>query len=750
MGSPHRSPVGLAILIIVVMLASARAETAPSTVPPPIPFDVDAITQWERWPYLRIGVRCYMRSTFDRTGGNNNADAAHFIRQIDDTHNVALDEAGPGILWFARYNHWHGSPWQYLVEGKETIVRETSTADPLHPAKDSVFEPRDRFPAGLNYTWSATKGADFSWTPIPFEKDLRIAYGRAHYGTGYFILWKVLPGYERLSRPLASWNSSPSVPKEAIDLIGRAGTDICPKRDRMREEDRKLQLPSSGRTDVWSTNGEPRTIRRMAFRVPERFAEIFAHARLRVYWDGARPPSVDAPVGLFFGAGSLLRDPDQEYIVKSFPMTIRFDAKEKAFEFVTYFPMPFQKSARVELTNTVGGPVDDIRFQIRHEPFTDPPNWVGNFHATYKQHSYPELGADLELLDTRKVEDGGEWCGHIVGTTYTFTKRGDLTTLEGDPRFFLDDSLTPQGQGTGSEEWGGGGDYWGGRRMTLPFAGHPVGRPPGQMKVPIDKIHSAYRFLLSDLIPFGRNARFTLEHGGTNESNEDYETVTYWYGLHRPAIVQTDELDVGDLDSELAHNYQSPDATRPEKLESRHEIGVDKLPRPGSNTPWPIFPTLSDFGRRTKTHSEFTLKIRPDAAGVMLRRRLDLAYPNQKAIVYVADADAAEPEWKEAGVWYTAGGNTVVFGDPRVVPEKQRTQHVELMPPVHVVQTSNRRWRDDEFLLPPALTRGRNKIRVRCKFVPVGEPLFPGHPPQEEAWTEFHYWAYCFVMPAID
>ena len=101
-------------------------------------------------------------------------------------------------------------------------------------------------------------------------------------------------------------------------------------------------------------------------------------------------------------------------------------------------------------------------------------------------------------------------------------RNGNLNTLEGDPRFYLDDSLSPQGQGTGSEEWGGGGDYWGGERMTLPFVGHPVGRPVGQMKLPIDKIHSAYRFLLSDLIPFGRNARFTLEHGGANESDEHY------------------------------------------------------------------------------------------------------------------------------------------------------------------------------------------------------------------------------------
>lgn len=744
-GSRRRSA-GLSLVLLLVA-ADARAQdtASPSKRPPQIPIGFDAFKQWERWPYLRIGVRGYMRSTFDRSGGNDNADAAHFIRQIDDTHNVVIDEAGPGILWFARYNHWHGSPWQYLVDGKEFIVQETSTADPVEPAKDSVFEPKAMFPSALNYTWSATKGADLSWTSVPFEEQLRIAFGRAHYGTGYFIFWKVLPGLANLSRPIRSWNERDTAPPEVLELINRSGTDIAPKNGHMREEKGTVNLKVDDTTPVWSTSGKPTMIRRIAFSVPEKSADHLANTRLRIFWDNRPRPSVDAPLGLFFGAGSLLRDPNQEFIVKSFPMTIRYEAGR--FHFATYFPMPFFHSARVEFLETAGQPVNDVRWEIRHEPYTDPPNWVGMFHATYRDFPLPGRGRDMELLDTRKIEGGGDWCGHIVGTTYTFTKNGNLNTLEGDPRFYLDDSMSPQGQGTGSEEWGGGGDYWGGQRMTLPFVGHPVGRPVGQMKLPIDKIHSAYRFLLSDLIPFGKNARFTLEHGGRNETDEHYETVIYWYGQQQPAIVLTDELNIGSLSGEESHQYLSPDATAPELVESRHEEGVDQSPSRESGKQVEVIPVLADHGRRTKTHSDFTLRIRPDAVGVMLRRRLDLQYPNQKAIVYVADAAAETPDWKEAGTWYTAGGNTVVFGDPRIIPEKQRTQHVELMPPVHVVQTSNRRWRDDEFLLPPKLTRGLEKIRVRFQFVPVKEPLFPGHPLSEEAWTEFRYWAYSFVVP---
>ena len=151
------------------------------------------------------------------------------------------------------------------------------------------------------------------------------------------------------------------------------------------------------------------------------------------------------------------------------------------------------------------------------------------------------------LLDTRGIEGGGDWSGSFVGTSFIFSDRAELRTLEGDPRFFFDDSQTPQAQGTGTEEWGGGGDYWGGQTMTLPFAGHPIGVPkPEDARTPDDLVESAYRFLLADLMPFGKNARIQLEHGGTNDTSEHYQTVTYWYGLPAASLVQTDRLIIGD------------------------------------------------------------------------------------------------------------------------------------------------------------------------------------------------------------
>src|SRR2546422_333052 len=166
--------------------------------PPVIPVGLDSYRQWDRWPFQRIGARAYMRSTYDRTGGNEGADASHFLYQLADDNNITLDVAGPGILYFARYNHWHGSPWRYAVDGVEHLVHEPRTPPPTKPTADSVSPPANSFPSPLAVTWSATKGADLSWVPIGFEKSFRMGYSRTHYGTGYYIYHQYVEGANRL------------------------------------------------------------------------------------------------------------------------------------------------------------------------------------------------------------------------------------------------------------------------------------------------------------------------------------------------------------------------------------------------------------------------------------------------------------------------------------------------------------------------------------------------------------------------
>lgn len=702
---------------------------------PVIPVGSDAYREWDRWPYQRIGVRAYMRSTYDRQGGNEAADASHFLYQLADDYNVTLDVEGPGVLYFTRYNHWHGSPWHYEVDGADHVVTETSTADPLHPAPNSIFLPAELFPAPLTYTWADTKGADLSWVPVGFEKSFRMAYSRTFYGTGYYIYHQFIKG-ARLSQPVTAWNAKTTPDRDVLDLLNRSGSDPAPRSGTfgMREESGLITLPAAGVTSVWTNKRGAAMMRALEFSIPREQALAFSAVQLRITWDGRAEPSINAPIALFYGAGILYNRDNREYLVKSFPMAIRYD--QERVHLSCYLPMPFFRSAKIELVGA-GAAIQDVQWKVRYAPYKEPANHVGYLHATYRDLASPEPGKDLVLLDTRRVEGGGDWSGQFIGTSFIFSHDAILTTLEGDPRFFFDDSETPQAQGTGTEEWGGGGDYWGGLNMTLPLAGHPVGAKSSAAAINSeDKIESAYRFLLADLMPFGKNAVIQLEHGGTNESREHYETVTYWYGLPAPSLVRTDELRIGNPESERRHRYLSPDASQPYEITSRYEWGPDTL----HGTV--VYPATTDRGRTTRTASEFSIQIDRRNLGVMLRRKLDYSFPNQRAEVYVSDAKSSPAIWKPAGIWYLAGSNTCVFSFP---PDRN-----ELGATRHVVETSNRRFRDDEFLIPLELTKGRSAIRVRVKFTPVGTPLYPGYPLPDLAWSEMRYTAYSFVMPDFE
>ena len=736
---------------VFILCVIAHSELAAE--PPEIPVGTDAYLHWLKWPQQRIGVRAYMRSTYDRRGGNEGADASHFLYQLRDDFNVSLDVAGPGVLYFTRYNHWHGSPWHYDVDGEDHIVSETATANPNQPGEKSTFIPYELFNEPLAYTWATTKGADLSWVPIPFEHSFRLGYSRTHYGTGYHI-YHLYDRSARLSQPIRAWDWKTPPSFDAVERLDRQGYNLAPPARStlgsaigMKEKSGEVRLPKAGAITLTKINDAPSMIRELQFSAPRDQAIALGRARLRITWDDRKQPSVDAPLALFFGAGTLYNRDERELFVNAFPVSVRFVGKETADVFppsdrgkfdnrvnlVCIFPMPFFRSAKIELVGNDETSIKGIRWNVLYGKCKDSPSEVGYFHATYRDHPKPELGKDLVLLDTRDVEGGGAWSGSFIGTSWIFSHRGDLTTLEGDPRFFFDDSQTPQAQGTGTEEWGGGGDYWGGRNMTLPLAGHPCGaRNAKEAKCADDLIESAYRFLLADLMPFGNRAVIQLEHGGENKSTEHYETVTYWYGAPAATLVKTDELKIADVASEKAHRYESPEASEPYEIISRYEWGVDTLDEKE------IYPAHTDHGRKTRGTTEFSLKLKPGNFGVLLRRKLEYAFPNQRAEVFVADESSGSVgEFKSAGIWYLAGANTCVYSNPK--DELGATQHV--------VQTSNRRFRDDEFIVARDLTRGLSAIRVRIKFTPVETPLFPGQSLPELTWSEIAYTAYCWVMP---
>lgn len=733
----------------LIVNAQTPKEVIPSSLPV-IPVGLDAYRMWDKWPQQRIGDRAYMRSTYDRRGGNEGADASHFLFVNEETYNVTLDVKGKGVLYFFRANHWHGSPWHFVVDGKDNIVKETGTNDPVNAKKvikSSEFIPSDAFPQPLNWTWATTKGADLIYTPMPFKESMRIAYSRTCYGTGYYI-YHLFADESNLSQPLRTWDVNQVPDQDVLDLISRAGTDIAPKNIKKLSGKIKLNKETILLSDIKAPSS---VVRAFKLTIPMDKALDLERLGLRVTWDGSEFPSIDAPLCLFFGAGTFYNRENKEYLVKGFPLNIRFDYPNKKVELGCYYPMPFFKSAKFELTG-VKADNSVISYEIRYEPLKSPANHNSYFHATYKDTPKPEPGKDMTYLDTEGTEGQKDWSGSFVGMSFIFSHAGVLNTLEADPRFFFDDSQSPQAQGTGTEEWGGGGDYWGGINMTLPFAGHPCGaRNIKESKHEKDLIESAYRFLLADMMPFGRRAVIKLEHGGENLSTEHYESVTYWYGLPSPSLIKTDEIDIGNLASEKGHNYNSPDASVVETISSRYELGIDVFPNnsraietiPGYKDliGKETYPEQKEDGRNTRGISEFKVKLDPGNKGAMLRRMLDYSFPNQAAEVYIADASSGQTtdkvKWDSVGVWYLAGSNICLYSNP---PGELDLRQVNL-------QISNRRFRDDEFLIPAKLTENRSSIWVRVKFIPDNQELFPGVAFPRGAWSELRYEVYSYVLP---
>src|SRR6202167_4278197 len=164
---------------------------------------------------------------------------------------------------------------------------------------------------------------------------------------------------------------------------------------------------------------------------------------LRMYWDGEASPSVEAPIGDFFGLG--LGDYFQ---FQSIPLSV---ASDKALN--SFFPMPFRKRARITVANEGKEEVDAFYFNIDYQAWNkDLAADTMYFHAQYRQAA-PAKGwtnqweaNDAAAVNAKKNLDGENnyvWLeasgqGHFVGVTMSVLQNQDGWWGEGDDMFFVD------------------------------------------------------------------------------------------------------------------------------------------------------------------------------------------------------------------------------------------------------------------------------------------------------------------------
>ena len=251
---------------------------------------------------------------------------------------------------------------------------------------------------------------------------------------------------------------------------------------------------------------------------------------LRAWWDGESTPSVEVPIGDFYGMGL------GEYF--TYQSALLAVAPIKALN--AYFQMPFEKSARITLTNE--GPIrtDSLYFAVDYVTLPSLPSGIARFHAQYRQaapnkgwtDNWKSNGDDLvnnkENLDGKDnyvfFEATGQ--GHFVGVTHAIEQNQDNWFGEGDDMIFIDGDTLPTINGTGTEDYYNGAWDFGGQPFAYMHNGAPVISDPHER---IGGRYCLYRWHIESPITFEKSIKVTIEHGHANHRSDNFYSVAYWY-----------------------------------------------------------------------------------------------------------------------------------------------------------------------------------------------------------------------------
>jgi hypothetical protein len=262
---------------------------------------------------------------------------------------------------------------------------------------------------------------------------------------------------------------------------------------------------------------------------------------LRMYWDGEDNPSVETPIGDFFGMGHGLT---RNFV--SLPLQM---SPEDGRAFNCWWPMPYQSAARIDIHNEGD---DTLRFYFyidyeEYAPDTDMSEY-GRFHAQWRRVNptpgWAEPSVRWEDNRDAMIEawkrpnlDGAdnyvileaEGKGHYVGCHVDidcFSRQANDWYGEGDDMIFIDGEETPSIYGTGTE------DYFNTafcptQEYSAPY--HGVILYQGTEDWKWRGKNTSYRYHIEDPIYFESSIKVTIEHGHANKLTNDYSSTAYWY-----------------------------------------------------------------------------------------------------------------------------------------------------------------------------------------------------------------------------
>ncbi len=283
------------------------------------------------------------------------------------------------------------------------------------------------------------------------------------------------------------------------------------------------RVPAGAAKEVFQADG-PGVISHIWFTIAAQSNDHLKELVLRGYWDGNAKPSVEAPVGDFFGLNL-----NSYFIYES-----KYLACSPGKSLNCYFAMPYRRSARFTIANEGKRDVNSFYSNIDYMTVPRLPDDVLYFHAQYRQAApcVPVTAEGPKLnLDGGKnyVYAEARGRGHLMGVTLGVLQNANGWWGEGDDMIFVDDEAKPAINGTGSEDYFLGSWDFGGRDGAQPFSHAMYGAPLIVNAERTGGRYCCYRWHGDNPVTFQRYMKHTMEHGHANDRGDNFFSVGYWY-----------------------------------------------------------------------------------------------------------------------------------------------------------------------------------------------------------------------------
>jgi len=283
------------------------------------------------------------------------------------------------------------------------------------------------------------------------------------------------------------------------------------------------RIPAGGVQEVFRADG-PGAISHIWFTIAAQSDMHLKELVLRAWWDDNPNPSIETPIGDFFGLnlGSYFNY-QSEYLACSPGKSLN-----------CYFAMPYRRSARLNVTNEGKRDVGSFYSNIDYMTVPKLPDDAMYFHAQYRQAApcVPFTADPAKLnLDGHNnyvyAETRGR--GHLMGVTLGVLQNANGWWGEGDEMIFVDDESKPLINGTGSEDYFLGSWDFGGREGAQPFGYAMYGAPLIVNAERTGGRYCCYRWHGDNPVTFEKYLKYTMEHGHANDRGDNFFSCAYWY-----------------------------------------------------------------------------------------------------------------------------------------------------------------------------------------------------------------------------